>query len=523
MKRILSFFLAAAITLTLLSGCVVESNSAYVPTGDALVYEGQDPDSVNPTEYEEPQQLSLAYDPEASMNPLRSNSATNRVLFSLIYQSLFVVSSDYETYPMLCQNFRVSPNNKTWTFYIVSDATFSDGTRLTIQDVYASYTAAKGNKYYSGRFTHISDFEVTEDGGIAFYMDTPYEDLTLLMDIPIVKASEVEADNPLGTGPYQFAKSLSGDHLLRRSQWWCDATVAATASSITLVDAESPSQIRDEFEFSDVGLVCADPFGHDYADFRGDFELWEVDNGVLLYLAVNVNYSNGEIFEDSTVRSALTYALDRESLNESYYHGFAQSATLMASPSSPWYSKNLASNYEYDPVLFISKISNVTKPTEPLNLLVNKDDIGRLQVARAIAEMLTQLGLPTQTLEKEGSVYTAYIKNGDYDMYLGQTRLSANMDLSPFFSRWGNMSWNGMYNADIYDLCLDALENHGNYYNLLKAVADDGRVVPILFSNYTVFAKRGLLSDLSPARDNVFFYTRGWTLEDARLETVYED
>lgn len=507
----------------LLAGCKVEGNSAYVPTGDALVYEGQDPDSVNPTEYEEPQQLSLAYYPEESMNPLSSSSVTNRVLFSLIYQSLFVVDSNYQTYPMLCQSYRVSPSGKTWTVYIVENATFSDGSYLTIQDVYASYEAAKGNRYYSGRFTHISSFEVTEDGGIAFYLDTPYEDLTLLLDIPIVKADQVEEEKPLGTGPYQFANSLSGARLARRSSWWCDATVPVTAESISLIEAESPSQIRDEFEFSDVGLVCADPLAHDYADFRGDFELWEVDNGVLLYLAVNVNYSTDDIFQDSTVRSMLTYAIDRATLNETYYHGFAQPTTLMACPSFSYYSQNLAANYEYDPVLFISKISSVSKPTETLTLLVNKDDIGRLRVARAIAEMLTQLGLPTETMEKSTNVYNACIKNGDYDMYLGQTRLSANMDLSQFFRMWGNMYWNGINNTDIYELCLDALENHGNYYNLLKTVADDGRIVPILFSNYTVFAKRGLLKDLAPSRDNIFFYTRGWTLDDARLETVYED
>lgn len=338
-----------------------------------------------------------------------------------------------------------------------------------------------------------------------------------------MKAEDVEAEYPRGTGPYVYEQNLAGAQLRRLQNWWCDATVAATADSIPLVEAESPSQIRDEFEFNDVGLVCADPYAHDYADFRGDFELWQVDNGVFLYLACNVTYSNNDIFEDSSFRSALTHAIDREYLVEKFYHGFAQSATLAASPSSPYYSDTLAANYEYDPVQFISELNSYGVVKGTLRLLVNKDDIVRLRVARAIAEMLTELGVPTETLEMDSSSFVTYIKRGDYDMYLGQTRLSANMDLSPFFSRWGNMSYNGMYSESIYDLCLDTLENHGNYYDLLKAVADDGRLVPILFSNYTVFASRGLLGDLSPARDNVFFYTRNWTMEDAKLDTIYND
>ena len=62
-----------------------------------------------------------------------------------------------------------------------------------------------------------------------------------------------------------------------------------------------------------------------------------------------------------------------------------------------------------------------------------------------------------------------------------------------------------------------------NFYNLHKAVADDGRIIPILFCNYAVYATRGLLTELQPARDNVFFYTLGRTDEDAQIPIDYSD
>lgn len=523
MKRILSLLLCALLATGLLGGCVVENEEAYVPTGNALVMEGQDPNSVNPTVEVEAQELTLAYYSERSLNPLVCNDYTNRVLLSLIYQGLFAVDGNYKAHPMLCESYRVSPNTKTWTFYLNEDARFSDGTRVRTEDVLASYEAAKNNKYYTGRFAHISSIEASDDGGVVFYMDTPYEDLPLLLDIPIVKAMDVDLPHPRGTGPYVFENNLAGAQLRRVRNWWCNMEIAATAEAIPLVEAVSPSQIRDEFEFNDVGVVCADPYAHDYADFRGDFELWQVDNGIFMFLACNVAYSVNDIFEEPGFRSALTYAINRQYLVDKYYKGFAQPTTLAASPSSPYYSKALAENYEYDPVLFISKLNNYGVVKDTLRLLVNKDDIMRLRVARAIAAMLTELGVPTETMEMDSAGFLSRIRQGDYDMYLGQTRLSANMDLTPFFSRWGNMSYNGVYSTDIYELCLDALENHGNYYNLLKTVAEDGRIVPILFSTQTVFASRGLLSDLAPARDNVFFYTRGRTMAEAKLETIYND
>jgi hypothetical protein len=44
---------------------------------------------------------------------------------------------------------------------------------------------------------------------------------------------------------------------------------------------------------------------------------------------------------------------------------------------------------------------------------------------------------------------------------------------------------------------------------------EDGYLCPILFRSYAVYASRCLLTDLQPARDNVFCYSIGKTLEDA--------
>ena len=75
-----------------------------------------------------------------------------------------------------------------------------------------------------------------------------------------------------------------------------------------------------------------------------------------------------------------------------------------------------------------------------------------------------------------------------------------------------------MANETLLNMTQLALEDEGTYYNLLKMVADDGRVIPIFFGYYAIYAKRGLLSDLTPARDNVFMYTLGKTMEDCKVK-----
>jgi len=86
------------------------------------------------------------------------------------------------------------------------------------------------------------------------------------------------------------------------------------------------------------------------------------------------------------------------------------------------------------------------------------------------------------------------------------------------------MSRGGLQHEAIYGMCLNALQDVGNYYNLYQKLTEDGRMIPIMFGNYNVYAHRGLLPDLNPSRDNVFYYAlEGKTMESARVETVYTE
>ena len=88
------------------------------------------------------------------------------------------------------------------------------------------------------------------------------------------------------------------------------------------------------------------------------------------------------------------------------------------------------------------------------------------------------------------------------------------MDLTAFFATTGDMNYGGIEDASFYAMCREALANKGNYVNLHKMVADDGRLCPVLFQTYSIHATRGLLTGLTPARDNIFYYTLGKTMKD---------
>ena len=508
MKRITALFLMLILLVSLV-GCATEEKP-YIPTGDAL--DDWTGSTVAPPVQKE-QQLSLIYYPDRSMNPFTCTDFTNRAIFPLLYQSLFSVNRSYEVTPILCDRYSVTPDMRTYTFYPVA-ATFSDGSSLTPADVVASLLAAKAGGYYAGRFTHITGITATADA-VVITLDTPMSDLPMLLDIPIVPANQVDADNPIGTGPYVIDTSLGGKRLRRSSLWWCKSDLVVTAAYIPLLEGTSPSQIRDRFEFSDLGLVCADPGSDTYADYRCDYELWDIENGVFLYLGF---HSKSKVFTTDELRSAVTYAIDREYLVETFYRGFARSATLPASPLSPYYDATMAERYRYNSTKLTDALTAANLQGAPVTLLLNSDDSLRLRAGRSIADMLRTCGLEVTIQEVNSAEFKKQLKSGEYDLYLGQTRLSANMDLSAFFTKNGSLNYGGLADTTAYAMCLEALANKGNYYNLHKEVMDRGLLCPILFRSYAIYATRGLVTQLNPARDNMFYYSIGKTMADVKID-----
>lgn len=501
MKRLLAILLLVC----LLTGCSTQPD-AYIPTGG-----GFDEDTVTsaPVQTPTPTELRLAYDKNGSFHPYTATDLNNRSLLSLVYQGLFAINDSYEPTPILCKNYKVSADLREWTFYL-ENATFSDGQPLTAQDVVTSLNTANANGFYAGRFRQVKSISAANDGSVHITLNTPMSNLPLLLDVPIIKASQKDAAVPLGTGPYILEDTADGKQLRRQLAWWCTVTLPVSAQVIPLDHGKTQRELWDLYKFSGLSMVCTDA----YVDFRSDYELWESENGVFLYITCNMKST---VFSNSAVRSALTFAIDRDTLVKQYYRGFAHSATLPASPSFPSYSTTLAEKYAYQPEKFTLAVTENDKAGSEIVLLVNREDPLRLTTAQAIAEMLTAAGLVVTIPDVSGTAYFNKLKKGDFDLVLGQTKLSANMDLTAFFGDSGSLNYGKIGDVTLHSLSLDALADSGNYQSLHKMVMDDGRLCPILVRSDAVYGRRGHFPGLSPSRDTIFYYSLGKTMIDARI------
>lgn len=514
MKRMICLFLA----LLMLAGCAADPSSPKQATKstEAAPQEETDPKPSRQTNRSSGS-FGLAYVPEYGLNPYSCNCITNRPILSLTYESLFVLNHSYEPEPVLCDQFAVSADGKHYLLTILPDAEFSDGTPVTAADAVASLEAARDSEYYGSRFSKVDRFRAVDDRKLAIDLYYSYENLPLLLDVPIVKAGTQKEDYPIGSGPYYL--STGAKLTLRRNHdWWQNRNAPIEYQTITLTATKDPTETRDSFEFGTTSLVCADLNAPNAVGYRCDYELWDCPTTSMMYLGFN---TAAGMFVNREFRAGITHVIDRSAITTTIYKGFAEAACLPCSPDSPLYDAELAKSYAYDPSAFAQARTHANlSPDYVGTLLVCSADSTRVETAHRIADMMDDAGLRVEVAPVDYDTFHYRLLTGDFDCYLGETRLSANFDLTEFFKRYGKLSFGSIESNAMEKLCYDALENSGNCYDLFRNVMEQGFFCPLLFKSYAVMGGRGAITSLQPALDNVFHLSDGRSLADAG--TVYE-
>ncbi len=512
---------ALGLSLCLLTGCSSASGDWFTFfTGEETQVEApaetpsteKQPEMAQDAVLEETETLDvlrLAYQKSYGLDPFTTQSLCNRAILPLLYEPLYVINARFEAEPVLAARTEVSEDARTTTITLQKGVRFHNGKPLTAQDVVYSFTQAKASDYYGNRFIHIDEVVATDASTVTVTTDTACEAIDLLLDFPIVP--ENSAGQNIGTGPFVYDASL---RLERFADWWQEE-LAIPCEAVELTLCDTSADIRDQFEYGQVNLVWSDPNSAAFASFHNDSESWYSPTTIMQYVGFN---TNKKAFSNAHVRACITYAIDRETIVVEDMGGSAEAASLPASPLSAFYDKGLAAKYDYDlddfhAVLEAGQIQDYTADgildvyhkgySVPLEgtMIVSAGNTQRRLTAERIANDLNDLGFAITVKVLDSDAYASALRYGNYDLYFGEIRLSANFDLGSFFRNGGSVAYGGLSNGTALSLCESLLENRGNAYDLHKRVMDQGYLCPIVFKSYTVYTTRGAARDLSPALD----------------------
>ena len=176
-------------------------------------------------------------------------------------------------------------------------------------------------------------------------------------------------------------------------------------------------------------------------------------------------------------------------------------------PTSPLYPKELEKPLE--------EAQPPAAGREPLTLLVGGDDAFRAAEARFIAGELNKLGWRITVEAQPWETYLALLEAGEFDLYLGEVRLTADWDLTGLAGTEGPLNYGGYTNENT-DILLQVFAGAENRQEaavrLCSHLSSFMPIAPVCFRNYAVLTWPDVVEGLDPAPSYVFQGLEKWTV-----------
>lgn len=514
MKRLAAALAALALLLSL-AGCGrdgAERSPAPAPTPSA---------APSPTPGAAPgtMEFVLPYYGDGGFHPITGTNRTNLTLAPLLYEGLYELDGAFEPQPLLCEAAFVSGDGLTWSFTLRQGAAFSDGSPLTAADAAYSLQLAMGEGApYATRLKNIRAVRAEADGTLTVALNAPNGNLPALLDVPVVKETEA---GPLGTGPYVLRAEGDELSLEARTDWWRNEPLPF--DHIRLYAVQGADGLIHAFDTREISLVAADITGSNALGYSGSYEAWDYPTSVMLFMGYNAERGP---CREAAVRRALSYGYERGAVAKSLFAQHAQAAALPVSPASGLYDEKLSDSLGYAPQTMEALLDEAGwtlsdgarvkgKETLSLTLLVNSENSYKSAAADYLASGLTRAGAAVTVRKLPWDDYAAALAAGDFDLYLGEVRLTADFDLSDLLTPGGALNYGGYRDEAVQGL-LAAFRSAGGEARktaasaLYRGVAESAPFTPICFKNWSVLTHWGRLTGLSPTQQNVFYGFPGW-------------
>lgn len=249
------------------------------------------------------------------------------------------------------------------------------------------------------------------------------------LSFPVLKADSVSDDTPMGSGPYRYK---AGDIPQLESNPY--ASAKPNLEPVYLVASEDDSTAVNGLDSGTYSFVYSDLSGGEVPRTSG--ANLRVPLNYLVFLGINAQNSD---FAKSGVRLAISAALSRNTLASAAYSSWATAAVspfpAQWTPASAIKGWSAGENIAVA-VAHLSDAGYNTEDGDVLScrLLVNEDNPFRTAAPVRLRSSCRLWGFLIEVEELAFDEYTKRIDRGDYDLYLGEIRLTEDMSLRPFFA-----------------------------------------------------------------------------------------
>jgi len=312
-------------------------------------------------------------------------------------------------------------------------------------------------------------------------------------------------------------------------------------TSIDLLQFDD-GEITELFDNGDLSLLWDDPLGAFDIRISRLHEPRLFHTTALQYLGFN---ANSRVLNNPDVRRAIGLAIDRQYIVDNILSsprpGQAVAAPVAINPIFDMYDPSWeiggdplgemgalldrAGLYDVTNELFLQMPDGAGGFFSfTLEFIVNIENTHRVETAHWIANNLTLFGIRVNVRELAWPVFVERLQSGNFDLYLGETMLGADFDLSPLllpgvgYLNFGNTA-NNMYRPLIDNFLAartqEEVREAGMELNL--AIAQNAPFVPIIFKRHAVYTHMGSIIVATPSQSGVFHNFHNWEIDELML------
>lgn len=441
--------------------------------------------------------LKLAYSKTDTLDPYTCTTETNLQLLRLVFEGLYLPDRTYQPVPVIAES---AIMNGTEIHVTLGQVKFSDGSALTATDVVAAFNSAKAAPAYMQRLANVTQANVAAPNIVAFTLEAADPYALSCLDFPVAKMQD---DALIGTGRYRIENSGDAVYLVANTQRTGFAPVIQT---VMLVPVRDNTTLGRSLEIGNTAFYYDDLSSGRY--LRLNAQMREIGINSLVFVGFN---AETEALQPAAVRQAITLAVDRRNVVAAAFQGHARETDTPFNPD--WYALGVKESAPADgpaaAKALLAETEIVPAETE-LSVLVNAENGFKLETARLVVQALESLGFKTVLKDYSAEEFNEVFELGSYDLYIGEIRLTANMDLSPLLSPAGAAAIGLSADGKAAQRYAQMLAGDCELMDFVNTFAEDPPFLPLCYRNAVVAYTNAMEGDFTACEGDVFADIESW-------------
>ncbi len=350
-----------------------------------------------------------------------NGAAIPQALLTNVYEGLVKVDQDGKIVPGLASAWQVSPDRLTYTFDLVTDAKFTNGSPFTADDVKFSIDRVKNGGWttsLAAAMNVVRDVNVTSPAQVQVTLSAPSNDWLYRMTTRVGAmfsrtGVDALATTPIGTGPYRFMKWTKGDSIVleRNPDYW---GAQPYFDRVTLRYFKEAAALNNSLLSGGIQVISQVTAPDSLGQFS-DSSRYQVLEGTT-NAEVVLSFNNARApFTNVSVRQAARAAIDHRALLDRCWGGRGELIGSMVPPTDPWY-EDLTGIAPYDPATAKSLLARAGQPNPTIRLRVPTLPYAT-SCGQVVKSQLEQVGFTVKLdqLEFPAAWLSSVFTQGDYE------------------------------------------------------------------------------------------------------------